>query len=166
MRRWRSHCICHFLLRLKEVRSGLKIHKAVLWYKVCKYRQQSWRAQSKVKRDPAKGDGLLETSLRVLQEQEDELQEARQEKDRTERQNRQLRHQMENLCTDLGINGFVYGCWPIIVYFCLFAQNRIAFILSLLFGSSSKNDTRNSSSHFCSAVMSSVTFVNSNWNCN
>jgi len=62
----------------------------------------------KGKRDAAKGDNLLETSLRVLQEQEDELQEAKHEKDRTELENRQLRHRMENLCTDLGVNGFVY----------------------------------------------------------
>jgi len=26
--------------KTEKVRSGLKIHKAVLWYKVCKYRQQ------------------------------------------------------------------------------------------------------------------------------
>jgi len=70
------------------------------------------RAQSKADRDPAKGDDLLETSLRVLQEQDDELQEARQEKERTERENRQLRHQMENLCTDLDINRSLHVCLP------------------------------------------------------
>ena len=66
--------------------------------------------QSKGKREPAKGEDLLKTSLRVLEEQEDELQEARHDKERTERENRQLRHQMENLCTDLGINRLVYVC--------------------------------------------------------
>ena len=64
-----------------------------------------WYAQSKGKSEPVKkGNELLETSLRVLQEQEDELEEARQEKEKTERENRQLRHQMENLCSDLGVD--------------------------------------------------------------
>jgi len=68
-------------------------------------------------RETAKGDDLLETSLHVLRDQEDELQDAREEKERTDRENRQLRHQMENLCTDLGISRFVRVCLPTVSEF-------------------------------------------------
>jgi len=71
------------------------------------YTVNTGHAQCNGKRERGKGGDLLETSLRVLEEQENELQEARDEKERTERENRQLRHQMENLCSDLGISGSV-----------------------------------------------------------
>jgi outer dense fiber protein 2 len=61
--------------------------------------------QRRTKSELAKKDDLLETSLHVLREQEDELELARRKREEAELENQRLRRHMDSLCTDLGVVG-------------------------------------------------------------
>jgi len=61
-------------------------------------------ANQRTKSELAKKEDLLESSLRALKEQEEELEDVKREHELVESENRLLRHHVESLCDDLAIN--------------------------------------------------------------